>query len=58
VLLLAALAAVGFHGYKWWEARPKPVEAKVTVQNPARTPIENEDEKDRGPRPLIIQFDQ
>ncbi len=57
-LLLVALAAGGYFGVKWWEARPKPVEVKVTVQNPARTPIENEDEKDRGPRPLIIQFEQ
>ena len=58
VLLLVALAAGGFYGYKWWAARPKPIEVKVTVQNPARTPIENEDEKDRGPRPLIVQFEK
>ena len=58
VLLLVALTVGGFYGVKWWEARPKPVEVKLAVKNPARTPIENEDEKDRGPRPLIIQFEQ
>ena len=58
VLLIAAIAAGGLAGYKWWQARPKPVEVKLTVENPARTPIENEDEADRGPRPLIVRFAQ
>ena len=57
-LLLAAIAAGGLYGYKWWQARPKPIEVKLTVKNPARTPIENEDEKDRGPRSLIVTFAQ
>ncbi len=58
LLLLAILSAGGVYGYKWWQARPKPIEVKLTIQNPARTPIENEDENDRGPRPLIVQFEQ
>ena len=58
VLLLAALAAGGVYGIKWWQARPKPIEVKLTVQNPPRTPIENEDETDRGPRPLLVRFAQ
>ena len=56
--LLIALLAGGFYGYKWWQARPKPVEVTVTTQNPPRTPIENEDEADRGPRPLMVKFAQ
>ena len=58
LLLVAALAAGGVYGYKWWQARPKPIEVKLTVQNPPRTPIENEDENDRGPRPLYVKFAQ
>ena len=58
MLLLLAIAAGGFYGYKWWQARPKPIEVKLTVENPARTPIENEDEKDRDPRPLIVNYGQ
>ncbi len=58
VLLLAAIAGGGFYGVKWWQARPKPIEVKLTVENPPRTPIENEDEKDRGPRPLMVRFAQ
>ncbi len=57
-LLLVAIAAGGVYGYKWWQARPKPIEVKLTVQNPPRTPIENEDENDRGPRPLMVRFAQ
>ena len=58
VLLLAALAGGGVYGVKWWQARPKPIEVKFTVQNPPRTPIENEDETDRAPRPLRVKFAQ
>ncbi|MEP7155079.1 MAG: alpha-2-macroglobulin [Betaproteobacteria bacterium] len=57
-LLLVAITAGGIYGYKWWQARPKPVEVKLTVENPPRTPIENEDEKDRDPRPLLVHFAQ
>ena len=60
LLLIALLAFVagGMWSYQWWQARPKPLEVALTVQNPARTPIENEDEADRAPRPLIINFAQ
>ena len=61
LVLLVALIAVGGGGmwsYQWWQARPKPLEVALTVQNPARTPIENQDEGDRGPRPLIVSFAQ
>ena len=59
--LLALLAAIGGGGawtYKWWQARPKPIEVTYRIENPARTPIENEDEKDRGPRSLFVRFNQ
>ena len=58
-IALGLVAAVGFgahSGYKWWKARPKPLEVTMTAQNPPRTPIENEDENDRGPRALVINF--
>ena len=58
LVLLAVLAAGGVYGVKWWQARPKPIEVKLTVQNPPRTPLENEDESDRGPRPLTVSFAQ
>ena len=58
LLLVASLMAGGFYGVKWWQARPKPLEVKLSVQNPPRTPIENEDETDRGPRPLYVNFAQ
>ncbi|MBL8513543.1 MAG: hypothetical protein JNJ55_06095, partial [Betaproteobacteria bacterium] len=56
-LILIGGAAFGAHaGYQWWKARPKPLEVTMTAQNPPRTPIENEDENDRGPRPLVVNF--
>jgi uncharacterized protein YfaS (alpha-2-macroglobulin family) len=58
-IALGLIVAVGFgahSGYKWWKARPKPLEVTMTAQNPPRTPIENEDENDRGPRALVINF--
>src|SRR6185295_14768430 len=58
LVLLVAVAVGGVYGYKWWQARPKPIEVKLTVENPPRTPIENEDEKDREPRPLLVHFAQ
>ncbi|MBL8519420.1 MAG: alpha-2-macroglobulin, partial [Betaproteobacteria bacterium] len=57
VALVAALAGGAHWSWKWWQARPKPLEVTVSVQNPPRTPIENEDEADRGPRPLLVNFD-
>lgn len=57
LVLLAGLGAGGTWTYKWWQARPKPIEVAMTVTNPPRTPIENEDENDRGPRPLLVKFE-
>ena len=56
LLVAVAIGAGGVWTWKWWQARPKPVEVAVSVENPARTPIENEDEADRGPRPLLVQY--
>ena len=56
VMLIVALVAGGHWTWKWWQARPKPIEVTATVQNPARTPIESED--DNLPRPLRINFSQ
>ena len=58
LVLLVALLAGGFYGYRWWQSRPKPIEVSVAAANPARTPIENEDETNRGPRPLVVTFGQ
>lgn len=58
IVLALAIGAGGFYGYKWWQSRPKPIEVKLTIQNPGRTPIENDDETDRGPRPLVVKFAQ
>jgi hypothetical protein len=58
LLVAVAIGAGGVWTWKWWQARPKPVEVAVSVENPARTPIENEDEADRGPRLLLVKFAQ
>lgn len=61
-LTLAALLAVlllaggGIYGYKWWQARPKPLEVTFKVTAPARTEIENEDAQARRPKPALIVF--
>jgi len=56
--IISASVAGGWYGLKWWQARPKPLAVAVTVVNPPRSPIENEDETDRGPRPLQLRFAQ
>ena len=56
-VLLAGASMGGAWAWKWWQARPKPIEVAMTVTNPPRTPIENEDENDRGPRPLLVKFE-
>jgi len=58
LLVVVAIGAGGVWTWTWWQARPKPVEVAVSVENPARTPIENEDEADRGPRLLLVKFAQ
>ncbi|MEQ1516597.1 MAG: alpha-2-macroglobulin, partial [Usitatibacteraceae bacterium] len=57
-VLLAAIVAGGFYAYKWWQARPKPIEVKLTIENPPRTEIEAEEEADRAPKPLVVRFAQ
>jgi uncharacterized protein YfaS (alpha-2-macroglobulin family) len=52
VALLVALAASGWYGYKWWQARPKPLETKFTTEAIAPTDIENEQQ----PNPLTVIF--
>lgn len=49
---LAALGAGGWAGYRWWQARPKPVEIVFEVSAPARTDIEN----GGNPNPLMLSF--
>jgi uncharacterized protein YfaS (alpha-2-macroglobulin family) len=56
LLVAAGMAAGGHYAWKWWQARPKPIEVTATVQNPERTPIEAEE--DNGPRALRIVFSQ
>jgi alpha-2-macroglobulin len=56
LLIAGGVAAGGYVGMKWWQARPKPVEVAVTIVNPSRTPVENDDENDRGPRSMFVRF--
>ncbi len=56
LLALTALSGISLVGYKWWQAQPKPIEVRLTVKNPPRTPIEAEEEADRAPRPLVVRF--
>ncbi len=51
--LLAALGAGAWHGYKLYEARPKPQMVKITLTAPTRTVIED----NLPPNPLILVFD-
>lgn len=56
-LALALAIGAGYGGWqawKWWQARPKPVEVKFTLTEPARTEIEN----DKKPNPLLVKFDR
>lgn len=52
--LIAATAAAGVGAWRWYEAQPKPIEAKFTVTPPARMAIE---ERDAKPEPLLVRFD-
>ncbi|MFL6706932.1 MAG: MG2 domain-containing protein [Massilia sp.] len=58
VILLACLCAGGWYGYRWWLARPKPIEVSFKVDAPARTSIEAEEAEQRKPHPLVIKFDK
>jgi alpha-2-macroglobulin len=57
LIAVSALVAGGWYGYKWWQARPKPLEVTFKVEEPARTEIENDDADQRKPKPLTISFD-
>ena len=58
LLVLITFAVGGMWAVNWWQTRPKPIEVTLAIQNPQRTPIENEDVADRLPRPLTISFEQ
>ncbi len=51
--LLAALGAGAWHGYKLYEARPKPQMVKIALTAPTRTVIE----ENLPPNPLVLVFD-
>ncbi len=53
ITLVAALGAVGWQGWAWYQAQPKPVTVKVTVKAPERTQIEDK----LPPNPLSVSFD-
>lgn len=57
VLVVALMGASAWYGYRWWQARPKPVEVTFKVRDPARTEIEQEIADDRLPKLLQIRFD-
>ena len=52
-ILLAALLAGTWHGYKLYEARPRPQMVKIALTAPTRTVIE----ENLPPNPLIMVFD-
>ncbi|MEC5218222.1 uncharacterized protein YfaS (alpha-2-macroglobulin family) [Actimicrobium sp. GrIS 1.19] len=56
LLMLALLAAAGWYGYQWWQARPKPVEVTFQIVAPARTEIESDDAAARLPKHVVINF--
>jgi len=56
LLVVALLAASSWYGYRWWQARPKPVEVTFKVRDPARTEIEQEEAENRLPKLLQIHF--
>jgi len=53
-MLLLAVIGSGYQISGWWLARPKPVEINFSIENPARTEIEN----DKPPNPLTVKFDE
>jgi alpha-2-macroglobulin len=53
VALLVALGAGAWHGYKLYEARPKPQMVKIALTAPTRTVIE----ENLPPNPLVLVFD-
>jgi alpha-2-macroglobulin len=60
-LVLVAMSVLGFHyGKKWWYGltpeQAAPISAKATLQAPSRTVIEADNEADRAPNPLVINF--
>ncbi len=52
LLLVTALAAAGWWGYRWWQAQPKPVETTMNVRAPSLTDFAN----NGAPRPVLIDF--
>lgn len=57
LVIVIALAAGGWYGYRWWQAQPKPLEVTFEVKSPGRTEIEAENPEQRKPKPLSIVFD-
>ena len=51
-----AWRAGGWYGYRWWQARPKPVEVTFKIHAPERTAIELDDVEARKPHPVVITF--
>jgi uncharacterized protein YfaS (alpha-2-macroglobulin family) len=58
IVLIAALAAGGWYGQRWWKARPKPLEVTFKVKPPPRSAIELDDLEARKPQPVSIIFSQ
>ena len=52
-VVLVALGAGAWHGYKLYEARPKPQMVKIALTAPTRTVIE----ENLPPNPLVLVFD-
>lgn len=52
ITLATGTLAAALYGYHWYQTRPKPIETTLSVQNPARTEIENE----RAPYPATFKF--
>lgn len=52
LLVVLALAFAGDHGWRWWKARPQPVEVGLEVKRPALTDYANQG----APQPLVLQF--
>lgn len=52
LLVSVILCAASGYGYRWWQARPKPVTVDFTVSAPARTELENKS----PPNPFVFDF--